>query len=59
MNLLERFDSKLLLPLQECVSGKLDWFDQDSQKLYEKNLKIQSKSWYYRDKVVEYNINTA
>lgn len=59
MNLLERFDSKLLLPLQESVSGKLDWFDQDSQKLYEKNLKIQSKSWYYRDKVVEYNINTA
>jgi hypothetical protein len=59
LKLTERFERKLLLPNQELITGKYKWFDQDTEDLYNKNLKDQPEDWYYRTKKVEYNINSA
>lgn len=59
LNLSERFEQKLLLPSQELLTGIYQWYDQDTEELYKKNLKEQSEDWYYRSTKVEYKINTA
>lgn len=57
MKILDRIDKGLLLPTQEQLKSKY-WFDQDTEELYEKNLIHQPEDWYYRTKVVEYNLNS-
>lgn len=59
LKLNERIENKLLLPNQELFTGVHNWFDQDTKELYEINLKEQSEDWYYRNNVVEYNLNSA
>jgi len=59
LKLTERIDNKLLLPNKELLVGVCKWFDQDSEVLYQKNLKELPKEWRFRTKTVEYNINSA
>lgn len=59
LKLTERIDNKLLLPNKELLVGVHKWFDQDSEELYQKNLKELPKDWIYRTKTFEYNINSA
>jgi len=59
LKLNERIDNKLLFPNQELSTGIHTWFDQDTEELFQTNLKEQSKDWYYRTKKVEYKFNTA
>lgn len=59
LKLTERIENKLLLPSQELITGTTQWFDQDTEDLYKKNLKCQPNDWYYRNKKIEYNLNSA
>lgn len=59
LKLTERIQNKLLLPSQELITGTTQWFDQDTEDLYKKNLKYQPNDWYYRNKKIEYNLNSA
>ncbi|NDB55582.1 hypothetical protein EB169_07100, partial [archaeon] len=59
LKLTERIENKLLLPSQELITGTTQWFDQDTEDLYKKNLKYQPNDWYYRNKKIEYKLNSA
>lgn len=59
LKLTERIDNKLLLPNQELLTGIHDWFDQDSEELYRKNLKELPQVWQYRTKKFNYTLNSA
>lgn len=52
---LEHITKQIFLPVPH-ESKK--WSGTDSQSLYLKNLKTQPKEWHYRDKVVQYNLNS-
>jgi hypothetical protein len=55
----ETWDKGILmnfLELEDKPSGP--FMDQDTKQLYQKNLKSQPSNWRYRDKVVQYTLNS-
>lgn len=59
LKLSERIDNKVLFPNGELLVGVHKWFDQDSEELFNENLKQLPKEWRYRTKEFDYNINDA
>lgn len=43
---------------QYLIPGTYNFFMGDSEEMFKKNLKIQSDDWYYKDKKIEYTINS-